>query len=192
MRIYIIQWKISNTWEWPSFTLPVDFWAPCWLMKIWRFQFLFNRYLQVQTTNTFFKFERIDFLFLTLSCSFPLFSFYSIKSWDLDNTPPNLFFLSSWFWSVFSCNAGVFQQTVRLWQGSEDGNYDCKQVLREHTAEVNNPLDGCCCISEIGLLCACFCLVQSCVVNRKGLSCFFYYSARFSSLILKQLFSVAL
>ncbi|KNA07665.1 hypothetical protein SOVF_169810 [Spinacia oleracea] len=27
-------------------------------------------------------------------------------------------------------------KTVRLWQGSEDGNYDCKQVLREHTAEV--------------------------------------------------------
>ncbi|KAJ4722792.1 pre-mRNA-processing factor 19-like [Melia azedarach] len=27
-------------------------------------------------------------------------------------------------------------KTVRLWQGSEDGNYDCRHILRDHTAEV--------------------------------------------------------
>lgn len=28
-------------------------------------------------------------------------------------------------------------QTVRVWQGSENGNYDCRHVLKDHTAEVN-------------------------------------------------------
>jgi len=27
-------------------------------------------------------------------------------------------------------------QTVRVWQGSEDGNYDCRHILKDHTAEV--------------------------------------------------------
>ncbi|XP_057742767.1 pre-mRNA-processing factor 19-like [Arachis stenosperma] len=27
-------------------------------------------------------------------------------------------------------------KTVRVWQGSEDGNYNCKHILRDHTAEV--------------------------------------------------------
>ena len=27
-------------------------------------------------------------------------------------------------------------QTVRVWQGSESGNYDCRHVLKDHTAEV--------------------------------------------------------
>ncbi|KAB5537697.1 hypothetical protein DKX38_015230 [Salix brachista] len=26
--------------------------------------------------------------------------------------------------------------TVRVWQGSEDGNYDCRHILKDHTAEV--------------------------------------------------------
>ncbi|KAJ0034557.1 hypothetical protein Pint_25149 [Pistacia integerrima] len=26
--------------------------------------------------------------------------------------------------------------TVRLWQGSEDGNYDCRHIMKDHTAEV--------------------------------------------------------
>ncbi|KAL3828293.1 hypothetical protein ACJIZ3_017095 [Penstemon smallii] len=34
---------------------------------------------------------------------------------------------------VVSCSA---DKTVRLWRGSEDGNYDCKQILKDHTAEV--------------------------------------------------------
>lgn len=29
-------------------------------------------------------------------------------------------------------------QTVRIWQGSEDGNYNCNYTLKDHTAEVNN------------------------------------------------------
>lgn len=29
-------------------------------------------------------------------------------------------------------------QTVRVWQGSENGNYDCRHVLKDHTAEVIN------------------------------------------------------
>ncbi|KAL2921248.1 Pre-mRNA-processing factor 19 [Bienertia sinuspersici] len=31
---------------------------------------------------------------------------------------------------------GSADKTVRLWQGSEDGNYDCRHVLKDHTAEV--------------------------------------------------------
>ncbi|KAH7859217.1 hypothetical protein Vadar_033272 [Vaccinium darrowii] len=31
---------------------------------------------------------------------------------------------------------GSADKTVRLWQGSENGNYDCKHVLKDHTAEV--------------------------------------------------------
>ncbi|KAJ6318798.1 hypothetical protein OIU76_014199 [Salix suchowensis] len=27
-------------------------------------------------------------------------------------------------------------KTVRVWQGSEDGNYDCRHILKDHTAEV--------------------------------------------------------
>lgn len=27
-------------------------------------------------------------------------------------------------------------QTVRVWQGSENGNYDCRHILKDHTAEV--------------------------------------------------------
>lgn len=27
-------------------------------------------------------------------------------------------------------------QTVRLWQGSNDGNYNCKHILKDHNAEV--------------------------------------------------------
>ncbi|CAK7327314.1 unnamed protein product [Dovyalis caffra] len=27
-------------------------------------------------------------------------------------------------------------ETVRVWQGSEDGNYDCRHILKDHTAEV--------------------------------------------------------
>ncbi|KMT16534.1 hypothetical protein BVRB_3g048280 [Beta vulgaris subsp. vulgaris] len=31
---------------------------------------------------------------------------------------------------------GSADKTVRIWQGSEDGNYDCRHVLKDHTAEV--------------------------------------------------------
>ncbi|XP_042395488.1 pre-mRNA-processing factor 19-like isoform X1 [Zingiber officinale] len=31
---------------------------------------------------------------------------------------------------------GSGDKTVRIWRGSEDGNYDCRHVLRDHTAEV--------------------------------------------------------
>ncbi|KAL7615602.1 pre-mRNA-processing factor 19 [Lactuca sativa] len=31
---------------------------------------------------------------------------------------------------------GSADKTVRVWQGSENGNYDCKHVLKDHTAEV--------------------------------------------------------
>ncbi|CAL9124852.1 unnamed protein product [Musa textilis] len=31
---------------------------------------------------------------------------------------------------------GSSDKTVRVWQGTEDGNYDCGHVLRDHTAEV--------------------------------------------------------
>ncbi|KAH9681724.1 pre-mRNA-processing factor 19 [Citrus sinensis] len=31
---------------------------------------------------------------------------------------------------------GSADKTVRVWQGSEDGNYDCKHTLKDHTAEV--------------------------------------------------------
>jgi len=27
-------------------------------------------------------------------------------------------------------------QTVRVWQGGNDGNYNCRHVLKDHTAEV--------------------------------------------------------
>ncbi|KAH7573172.1 hypothetical protein JRO89_XS03G0082800 [Xanthoceras sorbifolium] len=30
---------------------------------------------------------------------------------------------------------GSADKTVRLWQGSEDGNYDCRHILKDHTAE---------------------------------------------------------
>ncbi|KAF2285546.1 hypothetical protein GH714_005414 [Hevea brasiliensis] len=32
---------------------------------------------------------------------------------------------------------GSADKTVRIWQGSEDGNYDCRHILKDHTAEVN-------------------------------------------------------
>ena len=40
------------------------------------------------------------------------------------------------------CNVGVFKcpllfQTVRLWQGSEDGNYECRHIMKDHDAELN-------------------------------------------------------
>ncbi|MED6136728.1 hypothetical protein PIB30_058491 [Stylosanthes scabra] len=31
---------------------------------------------------------------------------------------------------------GSADKTVRVWQGSDDGNYNCKHILRDHTAEV--------------------------------------------------------
>ncbi|KAJ4827967.1 Pre-mRNA-processing factor 19 1 [Turnera subulata] len=31
---------------------------------------------------------------------------------------------------------GSADKTVRVWQGSDDGNYDCRHVLKDHTAEV--------------------------------------------------------
>ncbi|WCJ24116.1 Pre-mRNA-processing factor 19 [Euphorbia peplus] len=31
---------------------------------------------------------------------------------------------------------GSADKTVRVWQGAEDGSYDCKHILRDHTAEV--------------------------------------------------------
>ncbi|CAK9180206.1 unnamed protein product [Ilex paraguariensis] len=31
---------------------------------------------------------------------------------------------------------GSADKTVRLWQSSENGNYDCRQILKDHTAEV--------------------------------------------------------
>ncbi|CAA3029131.1 pre-mRNA-processing factor 19 [Olea europaea subsp. europaea] len=31
---------------------------------------------------------------------------------------------------------GSADKTVRLWQGSENGNYDCRHILKDHTAEV--------------------------------------------------------
>ncbi|WOL09945.1 pre-mRNA-processing factor 19 [Canna indica] len=31
---------------------------------------------------------------------------------------------------------GSSDKTVRIWQGTEDGNYDCRHVLKDHTAEV--------------------------------------------------------
>ncbi|CAL9108902.1 unnamed protein product [Musa textilis] len=31
---------------------------------------------------------------------------------------------------------GSSDKTVRVWQGTEDGNYDCQHVMRDHTAEV--------------------------------------------------------
>lgn len=36
-------------------------------------------------------------------------------------------------------------QTVRVWQRSEDGNYDCKHTLKDHTAEVNMFFQACIC-----------------------------------------------
>ncbi|XVE81926.1 hypothetical protein DITRI_Ditri15bG0105500 [Diplodiscus trichospermus] len=32
--------------------------------------------------------------------------------------------------------SGSADKTVRVWQGSEDGNYDCRHILKDHTAEV--------------------------------------------------------
>ncbi|KAK4478233.1 hypothetical protein RD792_017516, partial [Penstemon davidsonii] len=32
--------------------------------------------------------------------------------------------------------SGSADKTVRVWQGSEDGNYECRQILKDHTAEV--------------------------------------------------------
>ncbi|KAL3506212.1 hypothetical protein ACH5RR_031594 [Cinchona calisaya] len=32
--------------------------------------------------------------------------------------------------------SGSADKTVRLWQGSENGNYDCRHILKDHTAEV--------------------------------------------------------
>ncbi|KDP33313.1 hypothetical protein JCGZ_12862 [Jatropha curcas] len=31
---------------------------------------------------------------------------------------------------------GSADKTVRVWQGSEDGNYECRHILKDHTAEV--------------------------------------------------------
>ncbi|XP_021899515.1 pre-mRNA-processing factor 19 homolog 1-like [Carica papaya] len=31
---------------------------------------------------------------------------------------------------------GSADKTVRVWQGSEDGNFDCRHILKDHTAEV--------------------------------------------------------
>ncbi|XP_073287985.1 pre-mRNA-processing factor 19-like [Primulina huaijiensis] len=31
---------------------------------------------------------------------------------------------------------GSADKTVRVWQGSENGNYDCRHILKDHTAEV--------------------------------------------------------
>ncbi|KAB2067648.1 hypothetical protein ES319_A09G242400v1 [Gossypium barbadense] len=32
--------------------------------------------------------------------------------------------------------SGSADKTVRIWQGSEDGKYDCRHILKDHTAEV--------------------------------------------------------
>ncbi|MFX9847222.1 hypothetical protein ABTP16_15260, partial [Acinetobacter baumannii] len=32
--------------------------------------------------------------------------------------------------------SGSADKTVRVWQGSEDGNYNCRHILKDHTAEV--------------------------------------------------------
>ncbi|MBA0555570.1 hypothetical protein Golob_025742 [Gossypium lobatum] len=32
--------------------------------------------------------------------------------------------------------SGSADKTVRIWQGSEDGNYNCRHILKDHTAEV--------------------------------------------------------
>ncbi|KAK8571938.1 hypothetical protein V6N13_047567 [Hibiscus sabdariffa] len=32
--------------------------------------------------------------------------------------------------------SGSADKTVRIWQSSEDGNYDCRHILKDHTAEV--------------------------------------------------------
>lgn len=32
-------------------------------------------------------------------------------------------------------------QTVKIWQGSEEGNYNCIHTLKDHTAEVSNCVD---------------------------------------------------
>ncbi|KAG6766265.1 hypothetical protein POTOM_030337 [Populus tomentosa] len=57
--------------------------------------------------------------------------------------------LASWSWILFSrglnhetISIAIFKLalcgavTVRVWQGSEDGNYDCRHILKDHTAEV--------------------------------------------------------
>nr|KJB12605.1 hypothetical protein B456_002G026500 [Gossypium raimondii] len=35
--------------------------------------------------------------------------------------------------------SGSADKTVRIWQGSEDGNCDCRHILKDHTAEVEDP-----------------------------------------------------
>ncbi|XP_056169066.1 clustered mitochondria protein homolog [Syzygium oleosum] len=50
-----------------------------------------------------------------------------------------IFCLSSYYCNfvVLSLDDYVFDlQTVRVWQGSEDGSYNCRHVLKDHTAEV--------------------------------------------------------
>jgi hypothetical protein len=52
--------------------------------------------------------------------------------------------------AVFVCHSPVVNnlfiyfllQTVRLWQGSDDGHYTCRQTLKDHSAEVckSNPI----------------------------------------------------
>ncbi|KAG6764593.1 hypothetical protein POTOM_032069 [Populus tomentosa] len=57
--------------------------------------------------------------------------------------------LASWSWILFSkglnheiMSIAIFKLvlcgavTVRVWQGSEDGNYDCRHILKDHTSEV--------------------------------------------------------
>jgi pre-mRNA-processing factor 19 len=31
---------------------------------------------------------------------------------------------------------------VRIWQGKDDGSYDCKHILKDHTVEVISSLFG--------------------------------------------------
>ncbi|KAL4190586.1 hypothetical protein AMTRI_Chr07g25440 [Amborella trichopoda] len=37
---------------------------------------------------------------------------------------------------ILSTLSGHSKKTVRVWQGAEDGNYNCRHILRDHTAEV--------------------------------------------------------
>ncbi|KAK7251455.1 hypothetical protein RIF29_34673 [Crotalaria pallida] len=46
----------------------------------------------------------------------------------------------SCLWTFLVLCSTWIRRTVRLWQGSDDGSYNCRHILRDHTTESLVPL----------------------------------------------------
>lgn len=97
----------------------------------------------------------LTFVIITICAMFNFFPFcYHFLCWRASNQ--GLFLVPVWFnvmhlikirvlpllfsISYILCNIIEFYslQTVRVWQGSESGDFECRHILKDHTAEVIN------------------------------------------------------